>query len=376
MLGKCLSISHITFYVSNAKQTALNYCFQFGFKPFRYRGLESGDRFQSSHAVINNNIILVFVSPLINCDQNIIINNNLIKSGDSVKDIAFNVDSIEELVSKISKSGQIVDQWLDSDNNGRVKFANLSAFGDITHTLIERNDYPKELFLPGWKISPLNKIVKESIWTKLPSIDLQFIDHLAVNQSVGLISSIVKWYEKTLGFHRFCSVDDTIISTQFSGLKSIFIANENESIKMPISESALGSKKSQIEEFIEYNGGPGIQHIALYTNDICHTVDQLKYRGVEFLSTPDTYYEQLRERLKSCNFLVDYEISKLHKLNILVDFDENGYLLQIFTKPLQDRPTLFFELIERHNFNGFGAGNIKALFEAIEAQQALRGNLL
>ncbi|CAG2171514.1 unnamed protein product [Oppiella nova] len=375
MMSKVMSISHITLYVSNAKQTAINYCFQYGFRPFRYRGLESGDRLQSSHAVINNNVILVFVSPLIHCEDNDHISGHIARHGDAVKDIAFNVNSLDELVPQLRhKSGQDVKQWCESDNNGSVKFSKLLAFGDITHTLIERNDYPKDLFLPGWQSSPLQTVLKNSIWSQLEPIDLRFIDHVAVNQPVGQMSSLVNWYENVLGFQRFWSVDDTIIGTQLSGLRTIFMTNENENIKIPVVEPGPGAKRSQIQEFLDYNYGPGVQHIALYTSDICVTVAKLKLRGVEFLSTPDIYYERLTERLK-CDDVVKHEICKLQELRILVDFDENGYLLQIFTKPVDDRPTLFFEIIERHNYNGFGAGNIKALFEAIEAQQILRGNL-
>ncbi|XP_054165628.1 4-hydroxyphenylpyruvate dioxygenase-like [Oppia nitens] len=377
MLSKCLSISHITLYVSNARQAALNYCFQYGFRPFRYRGLESGDRLQASHAVINNDVVLVFTSPLIYSKLNDHINHHIATHGDAVKDIAFNVESVDEMVRQIQQtSDQPVRQWSESDANGTVKYVNVSAFGDTTHTLIERNGYPRNLFLPGWQSSPLESALKNSIWSELSSIDLQFIDHLAANQIYGQMSKVVKWYERVLGFRRYWSADDTIIETQLSGLKSVFVTNANQQIKIPVVEAKPGPRRSQIQEFLDYNYGPGVQHIAFNTSDICDTVAKLRHRGVEFLSTPDTYYIQLRERLRKCNLnIIDHDIDRLKKLNILMDFDNNGYLLQIFTKPVEDRPTLFFELIERHNYNGFGAGNIKALFEAVEAQQQLRGNL-
>ncbi|CAG2112348.1 unnamed protein product [Medioppia subpectinata] len=194
MLSKCVSISHVTLYVSNARQTALNFCLQYGFSPFRYRGLESGDRLRSSHAVINNDVVFVFVSPLIHCEDNHNICTHITRHGDAVKDIAFNVNSMDDLVQHIKlNSGQEVKQWSESDPKGNVKFSRLSAFGDTTHTLIERNGYPKELFLPGWQSSTLESALKNSLWSKLEPTNIRFIDHLAINQPVGQIQPLIKW---------------------------------------------------------------------------------------------------------------------------------------------------------------------------------------
>lgn len=209
----------------------------------------------------------------------------------------------------------------------------------------------------------------------LPPVGLQFVDHCVGNQPDDEMESATKWYEKVLQFHRFWSVDDSQIHTEYSALRSIVVTNYEETIKMPINEPAPGLRKSQIQEYVDYYGGAGIQHIALNTNDIITAVSNLSKRGLEFLSVPDTYYHKLKEEMAKCGTVVEEDFNKLRELKILIDYDENGYLLQIFTKPMQDRPTLFFEVIQRHNHNGFGAGNFKALFEAIEADQAERGNL-
>lgn len=209
----------------------------------------------------------------------------------------------------------------------------------------------------------------------LPPVGLKFVDHCVGNQPDNEMESATEWYEKVLQFHRFWSVDDSQIHTQYSALRSVVVTNYDETIKMPINEPAAGLRKSQIQEYVDYYGGAGIQHIALNTNDIISAVSNLRKRGLEFLSVPDTYYHKLREEMAKCGTVVEEDFDKLRELKILIDYDENGYLLQIFTKPTQDRPTLFFEVIQRHNHNGFGAGNFKALFEAIEADQAERGNL-
>lgn len=209
----------------------------------------------------------------------------------------------------------------------------------------------------------------------LPPVGLRFVDHCVGNQPDDEMESVTQWYEKVLHFHRFWSVDDSQIHTQYSALRSIVVTNYEETIKMPINEPATGLKKSQIQEYVDYYGGAGIQHIALNTDDIIKAVSNLRDRGLEFLSVPDTYYHKLREEIAKCGTVVEEDFEKLRHLKILIDYDEKGYLLQIFTKPMQDRPTLFFEVIQRHNHNGFGAGNFKALFEAIEADQAERGNL-
>lgn len=256
--------------------------------------------------------------------------------------------------------------------------------------MVDRKGY-KGLFLPGYK-AHYNK--DDAILKLLPKINLDFVDHCVGNQPDLEMEAAAEWYVKCLQFHRFWSVDDSQIHTEYSALRSIVVTNYEETVKMPINEPANGKRKSQIQEYVDYYGGAGVQHIALNTSDIIYAINQLKLRGVEFLQVPDTYYEMLKKRLKADNFQIKEDIEVLRKLKILIDYDENGYLLQIFTKNMQDRPTLFCEVIQRRNFSvsailyyclcgcfmkilfqGFGAGNFKALFEAIELDQAQRGNL-
>jgi len=256
------------------------------------------------------------------------------------------------------------------DKHGKVKFAVVQTYGDTTHTLIEKQNY-RGLYLPGFE-APL---FRDPLLKKLPPAKLNFIDHIVGNQPDQEMLPVVEWYQRNLQFHRFWSVDDKQLHTEFSALRSIVMANYEETIKMPINEPAMGKKKSQIQEYVEYYGGPGVQHIALNTSDIIASITNLKERGMEFMSVPSTYYQQLRERLKTAKIKVKENIDKLEELKILIDFDEKGYLLQIFTKPVQDRPTVFLEVIQRYNHEGFGAGNFKSLFEAIEIDQDARGNL-
>uniref|UniRef100_A0A8C8E557 4-hydroxyphenylpyruvate dioxygenase n=1 Tax=Otus sunia TaxID=257818 RepID=A0A8C8E557_9STRI len=248
--------------------------------------------------------------------------------------------------------------------------SSLSQYGDTTHTLIEKLNY-KGLFLPGYH-PPL---FKDPLLPKLPSAKLNFVDHVVGNQPDLQMVPVADWYQKNLLFHRFWSVDDKQLHTEFSALRSIVVTNYEETIKMPINEPALGKRKSQIQEYVDYYGGAGVQHIALNTSDIISAITNLKQRGMQFMDVPSSYYQMLREKLKTAKIKVKESIDKLAELKILVDFDEKGYLLQIFTKPVQDRPTVFLEVIQRHNHQGFGAGNFKSLFEAIEIDQDARGNL-
>lgn len=369
--GNFIAFDHITFLVGNAKQAAGWYCTRFGFKHFLYKGLETGDRDMASHAIKQDKIIFVFKSAL-NPDNNKI-GARLEKHGDHVMDVAFSVNDLNAIVEKAVENGAKVISPIseDSDENGKVRMATLSTYGDLTHTLIERFDYKGE-FLPGYK----KHYLKDPLEDVLPAPNLMFIDHLVGNQPDDEMMPVVAWYEKSLQFHRFWSVDDSMIHTKYSSLRSIVVTNFEETIKMPINEPASGMKKSQITEFCEYNGGPGVQHIALRTSDIIKTVTALKARGLEFISSiPDSYYTLLKQNLEKSKTKVAEDIEKLKELKILVDFDENGYLLQIFSRPVEDRPTLFLEIIQRCNHEGFGVGNFKALFEAIESEQAQRGNL-
>jgi len=372
-VGKFVAFDHIRFYVGNAKQAASFYCTRFGFEPYCYRGLETGSRDVASHVIKQNDIIFVFESPY-NPEGPVTeeLGKHQMKHGDGVKDIAFQVEDCVKLYHKsIERGGSSVrEPWEEKDENGTVIFAQVKTYGDTIHTFVERKDY-KGLFLPGFEL--VTK--KDPLLEKLPTIGLQFVDHVVGNQPDLEMTPVAESYEKNLMFHRFWSVDDSQIHTEYSALRSIVVTNYEETIKMPINEPAPGKKKSQIQEYVDYYGGAGVQHIALNTNDIISAITNMKERGIEFLNIPDTYYEALRERLKHSKVKVTEPLDVLQKLKILIDYDENGYLLQIFSKPCQDRPTLFLETIQRHNHSGFGAGNFKALFESIEADQSDRGNL-
>ncbi|TMS03421.1 4-hydroxyphenylpyruvate dioxygenase [Larimichthys crocea] len=326
--GSFLCFDHLTFWVGNAKQAASYYCNKLGFEPLAYQGLETGSRDVVSHVV---------------------------RQG-----------------KKARERGAVIvkEPYTLEDKCGKVRLAVLQTYGDTTHTLVERTGYTG-LFLPGFQ-PPL---FKDPLLGKLPSGKLNFIDHVVGNQPDDEMVPVVDWYQRNLLFHRFWSVDDKQLQTEFSALRSIVVANYEETVKMPINEPAMGKRKSQIQEYVEYYGGPGVQHIAMNTSDIISAIRNLKERGMEFMSVPDTYYNQLRENLKHSKVKISEDLDVLQELKILVDYDDNGYLLQIFTKPVQDRPTVFLEVIQRHNHQGFGAGNFKSLFEAIEADQHARGNL-
>lgn len=298
--------------------------------------------------------------------------DHLVKHGDGVKDIAFTVEDCDFLVQKARERGAIIikEPHTLEDKHGKVRLAVVQTYGDTTHTFVERTGY-KGLFLPGFQ-PPL---FKDPLLAKLPSGQLDFIDHVVGNQSDDEMVPVVEWYQRNLLFHRFWSVDDKQLQTEFSALRSIVVANYEETVKMPINEPAKGKRKSQIQEYVEYYGGAGVQHIAMNTSNIITSIRNLKERGTEFMSVPDAYYDQLREKLKHSKVKIDENLDVLQELKILVDYDDKGYLLQIFTKPVQDRPTVFLEVIQRHNHQGFGAGNFKSLFEAIEADQRARGNL-
>ncbi|KAK4318197.1 hypothetical protein Pmani_010774 [Petrolisthes manimaculis] len=342
-----------------------------GFQPYAYSGLETGSRNVVRHAVRQNKIIFVLASALNPGNEEM--GRHLITHGDGVKDVAFSVEDLDAIVKKAKERGAkiVKDIWEENDEGGKVRFATVQTYGDTTHTFVERGTY-NGLFLPGYKrpLVPVDNITKH-----LPDPKLDFVDHIVGNQPDLEMEDAAAWYEKHLIFHRFWSVDDTQIHTEYSALRSIVVTNWEETIKMPINEPAPGRRKSQIQEFVDYYGGAGVQHIALNTQDIISAIRHLKSRGMEFLSVPDTYYNQLREKLKVSKVKVVEDMNVLQELKILVDYDDNGYLLQIFTKNVQDRPTVFLEVIQRHNHSGFGAGNFKALFEAIEIDQAARGNL-
>lgn len=369
-VGRYFGFHHIRFYVGNAKQAADWYIARFGFSRVAYRGLETGHREVASHVVAQNNVKLIFESPLTPGNKDFGEHNE--KHGDGAKDVAFVVDDARGIYKKAVERGAVSvrEPWEETDENGTVVFSSIKTYGDTTHTFVQINGY-KGSWLPGYKI-----ITEEDPLTKItPAIGLNFIDHIVGNQPDGAMVPIAEFYEKTLDFHRFWSVDDSVIHTEFSSLRSIVMTDYDETIKMPMNEPAPGKKKSQIQEFVDYYSGAGVQHIALNTNDIISSVSHMKARGTRFLTIPATYYENLRKRLANSPTSIKEDLDVLQSLHILVDFDDQGYLLQIFTAPVEDRPTLFYEVIQRNNHQGFGAGNFRSLFEAIEKEQEARGNL-
>jgi 4-hydroxyphenylpyruvate dioxygenase len=297
--------------------------------------------------------------------------NHLAKHGDGVKDMALAVEDCEKAYKVAVSRGavSVKEPTKLEDKDGFVIIAAVQTYGDTIHTLIQRDQFTG-FFLPGYteaKEDPLNEILGKT--------EYGFIDHIVGNHPLGDMEPTVQWYEKMLDFHRFWSIDDSIIHTEYSSLKSIVVADWDEVIKMPQNEPAIGKRKSQIQEYVDYYYGSGVQHVAINIPDIIETVSNLTKRGLQFLSIPDKYYENLRKRLAHAKISVKEDIDTLQKLKILIDYDDQGYLLQIFTKPVEDRPTLFFEFIQRNNHHGFGAGNFKSLFEAIEKEQEKRGNL-
>ncbi len=352
---------HVHFIVGNAKQAGHYYQTQFGFEPVAYRGLETGEREFVSYVLQQDKIRLVLTTPL-SADSKL--NEHLRLHGDGVRDMAFWVDDARAAWEFTTGNGAVSVQEPAtlSDENGRVVTAAVQTYGDTIHTFVERNEY-SGIFLPGYEM------YKSTL--KAKSTGLKYIDHFVGNQPENKMQEVAEWYEKVFGFTRFWTVDDKDISTEFTALRSIVMVNDNMRIKMPINRPAAGLRKSQIQEFVEFYNGPGVQHIAMTTDDIIETVRQLRANGVEFLPTPRTYYDVLEERVGK----IDEDIDTLAELGILVDRDEFGYMLQIFTKPVEDRPTLFYEIIQRKGAESFGKGNFKALFESIEREQARRGNL-
>jgi 4-hydroxyphenylpyruvate dioxygenase len=383
-LGSYEGYDHVHWYVGNAKQAAAFYTSRMGFSRVAYRGLETGSRHLASHVVKNGNVCFVLTSPIHAPNTRLPlsdaeraelrkVHDHLEAHGDAVHDVAFRVDDATAVYKAAVKRGASIvsPPKVSSDDNGSVTTACIQTYGDTTHTLIERSSYPTDLFLPGYrKVTAVDPSAKY-----LPSVNLSHIDHVVGNQDWDSMEAACDYYEKTLGFHRFWSVDDKDICTDFSALKSVVMASADEKIKMPINEPAIGKKKSQIEEYVDFYGGAGVQHIALRTNNIIETVHNMMERGVEFISVPSTYYTNMKERLAKSGLELDEDFARLQELGILIDFDEGGYLLQLFTKHLMDRPTVFVEIIYRNNFEGFGAGNFKSLFEAIEREQMERGNL-
>ncbi|UEG50768.1 4-hydroxyphenylpyruvate dioxygenase [Ferruginibacter lapsinanis] len=361
-----LGTDYVELYVGNAKQSAHFYKTAFGFQSLAYAGLETGIKDRASYVLAQGKIRLVLTSPL-NSDSPI--NEHLIKHGDGVKVIALWVDDARKAFEETTKRGArpFMQPIVEKDEFGEVVRSGIYTYGDTAHVFVERKKY-NGLFLPGYQVWKTEY--------NPGTIGLKYIDHMVGNVGWGEMNKWVKWYEEVMGFVNFLSFDDKQIHTEYSALMSKVMSNGNGRIKFPINEPAEGKKRSQIEEYLDFYEGPGVQHIAVATDDIISTVTQLRETGVEFLSAPPhNYYEEIPGRLGKHMSDMKEDIGVLEKLGILVDADEEGYLLQVFTKPVQDRPTMFFEVIQRMGAKGFGAGNFKALFESIEREQAIRGTL-
>ncbi|MBH31141.1 MAG: 4-hydroxyphenylpyruvate dioxygenase [Candidatus Marinimicrobia bacterium] len=352
-------IHHVELWVGNAKQAAYYYRKAFGFSQIAYSGLETGNRNFASYVLSQGKVTLLLSSPLQSDND---MTNHLASHGDGVRDVAFHVDDVNIcFTATIERGAKSVMEPQDfKDDNGTIRRAAVHAYGDTIHSFISTNDYNGS-FLPGYQDA------------RIPSDEcgLKIVDHVVANVELGNMNQLVEFYAKVMGFTQMLHFTDDDISTEYSALMSKVMQNGSGRIKLPINEPAEGKKKSQIEEYLDYYNGPGVQHVALMTGDIINTVSQLRENGVEFLKVPDSYYDMLEDRVGS----IDESIDSIRKLGILVDRDDEGYLLQIFTKPVEDRPTLFYEIIQRRGSQGFGFGNFKALFEAIEQEQALRGNL-
>lgn len=352
---------YLELYVSNAKQSAHYYKSAFGFKSLAYAGLETGLRDRESYVVVQDKIRLVLTSPLKSGTE---IGKHIDKHGDGVKVTALWVDdatyAYEEAIKRGAKS--FMEPETIKDGNGKVKRSGIHTYGEVVHVFIERKEY-NGIFLPGYQV-----------WNpeyKADPVGLKYVDHMVGNVELGDMNKWVKFYEEVMGFKQILSFDDKDISTEFTALMSKVMSNGNGRIKFPINEPAAGLKKSQVDEYLEFYEGAGVQHIAVATDDIIKTVTDLRSRGVEFLQVPGSYYDVLEERVGK----IDENIEALRPLGILVDRDDEGYLLQIFTKTVQARPTMFFEIIQRKGATSFGKGNFKALFEALEREQELRGTL-
>jgi 4-hydroxyphenylpyruvate dioxygenase len=355
---KLRQIHHVEFWVGNAKQAAFYYRQAFGFSQIAYAGLETGHRDLTSYALQQGKARFVFTTPLAPgpCADHIH------RHGDGVRDIAFQVDDADAAFEEAVRRGAepAIAPHDVADPHGRVRRAAIKTYGETIHSFVSLADYDGP-FLPGFA----ERHVAGA------DAGILRIDHIVGNVELGKMDYWADWYSNVLGFKRYISFDDKDISTEYSALMSIVMSDDSYAIKFPLNEPAMGRRKSQIDEYLEYYGGPGVQHLALLTADIGTTVTTLRSHGVEFLRVPESYYDQLPARVGA----IEEEAETIRRLGILVDRDEDGYLLQLFTRPVEDRPTVFFEIIQRKGSRGFGKGNFRALFEAIEREQALRGNL-
>ena len=353
---------YVEFLVGNAKQAAYYYHYVFGFDIIGYRGPETGYRQEASYLLAQDKIRFIFSSSLYPDTD---VARHVALHGDGIKDIALWVKDAQSAYEETTRRGAVSvrEPEIRQDEHGEVRIASIATYGDTIHTFVENINYDG-LYLPGfqpWKNEHLSN----------RSVGLKYVDHMVGNVALGDMNKYVNYYADVMGFKQLVSFDDKDISTKYTALMSKVMSSGNERIKFPINEPAAGLKKSQIDEYLEFYKGAGVQHVAIATNDIIRTVSQLRANGLEFLRVPGTYYDELKDRIGD----IDEPIEELRNLGILVDRDEEGYLLQIFTRPVQDRPTVFYEIIERKGARSFGKGNFKALFEAIEREQELRGNL-
>ena len=358
-----LGTDYVEYYVGNAKQAAHFYKTALGFQSLAYAGLETGIKDRTSYVVVQDKIRLVFTTPMPGTDKTAI-DEHITKHGDGIKVIALWVEDAKKAWEETTKRGakSYFEPRTEKNEDGEVVRAGIYTYGDTVHIFVERKNY-KGTFMPGFE-------KWESHYNPI-SCGLKYIDHMVGNVGWGEMNTWAKFYNETMGFANLITFDDKDISTQFTALMSKVMTNGNGRIKFPINEPAEGKKKSQIEEYLDFYGGPGCQHIAVATDDIVFTVSEMKKRGVEFLYVPGTYYDTVGGRVGQ----IEEDMNTLKEHGIMVDRDDEGYLLQIFTKPLTDRPTLFFEIIQRKGAQSFGKGNFQALFESIEAEQERRGTL-
>ncbi len=356
---KLKRIHHVEFWVGNARQAAYYYRKGFGFSQSAYSGLETGQRDQTSYVLNQGKATILLTTPMSATHPAA---EHIKQHGDGVHDIAFEVDDADKAFAEAVRRGAqpAIEPCDSKDQFGAIRRAAVHTYGETIHSLISYKDY-KGPFLPGF------------VNSKIPGDDCGIlrIDHIVGNVEMGKMQHWADYYTNVFGFHRYITFDDKDISTEYSALMSIVMSDDSHSVKFPINEPAAARKKSQIEEYIEAYKGAGVQHIALQTKDVLHTVGKLQHNGLDFLRVPDAYYKELPDRVGS----IDENMDAIKKLGILVDRDQEGYLLQIFSKPVEDRPTVFFEIIQRKGSRGFGKGNFKALFTAIEHEQELRGNL-
>ncbi|MAT38996.1 MAG: 4-hydroxyphenylpyruvate dioxygenase [Ectothiorhodospiraceae bacterium] len=355
------AVKHVELYCGNAKQSAYYYRLALGFSFVAYQGPETGVRDRVSYVLQQDKITLVLTTPIRSDSP---ITDFLVKHGDGVRDIALETSDAEKAYNMTTERGakSVAEPYIIEDENGKMKLATVEAYGDTVHTFVENMDYAGP-FMPKFQATPKDTLARP--------VGLTYIDHIVGNMDWNKMDEAVDFYQNVFGFSKFVSFDDKDISTEYSALRSTVVSNQNKWIKFPINEPAEGMRKSQIEEYVTFNNGPGVQHVAMSTDNIIETISKMRAQGVDFLNTPSSYYDDLLDRVGD----IDEQLKTLAELGILVDRDDKGYMLQLFTKPVEDRPTLFFEIIQRKGAESFGKGNFKALFESIEREQERRGNL-